>query len=380
MTSPRGSETQVAGALFEPYALGDVKLRNRVVMSPMTRARNADTVAGELTARYYGQRASAGLIVSEGTTISPEAQGYIAVPGLWTGAQVAGWSRVTRAVHERGGTMFAQLWHVGRMSHRSLQPGGGAPVSASAVPVAAHPMNTAYVYLEDGAPGRVEPTPPRALATEEVARVVRDFAAAADHARAAGFDGVEVHGANGYLLEQFLHPHTNRRTDRYGGSVAARARFTLEVVDAVAARVGAGRVGIRLSPLSTTFDMPGYAENVATYHHLARALGERGLAYLHLSDNSMGGAPLLSDELLRALKAAFGGTLVLAGGLTQARAAALIEAGVIDLAAFGQLYIANPDLVERFRGGLPLATPDRATYFGGDARGYTDYPVAAPPL
>jgi 2,4-dienoyl-CoA reductase-like NADH-dependent reductase (Old Yellow Enzyme family) len=365
--------------LFDPYDLGSVRLSNRIVMAPMTRSRNADTIANEQTALYYAQRAGAGLIVSEGTTISPEAQGSILVPGIWSERQVAGWSKVTRAVHDAGGKIFAQLWHVGRLSHSSMQPDGGQPVSASATPVAPDPMNTVFVILEDGTPGRVEPTPPRALATDEVARLIEDFATSADHARAAGFDGVEVHGATGYIFEQFFNPHVNRRTDLYGGSLEGRARFALDVVDAIAGRIGADKVGMRLSPRNTVFDMPDYPESDDTHRYLARELGKRAIAYLHLHDVGplLGGVPLIPEDLLRDLKTAFGGTLMLAGGMTKARATDLIARGLIDLPAIGQPYIANPDLVERLRRDIPLATPDRDTYYGGDAHGYTDYPVAA---
>jgi len=365
--------------LFDPYNLGGAQLSNRIVMAPMTRARNPDLIANEQTALYYAQRATAGLIITEGATISPEAQAAIMVPGIWSEEQVAGWSRVTRAVHDAGGRIFAQLWHAGRMSHSSLQPDGGAPVSASAVSVAPGPMNTAFVLLEDGTPGMVAPTPPRPLTTEEVARLVQDFARAASNARTAGFDGVELHGATGYIFEQFLNPHVNVRTDAYGGSIEKRALFTLDVVDAVAARIGTDRIGIRLSPRSTTGDMPDYPENDDTQRYLARELGKRGIAYLHFHDvgyNQDSGVPALSDDLLRELKAGFGGAVMLAGALTKERATELIEHGLIDLAAFGQPYIANPDLVERFRQGIPLATPDRNTYYGGDEHGYTDYPRA----
>ncbi|MGI4745556.1 MAG: alkene reductase [Janthinobacterium lividum] len=366
--------------LFDAYDLAGNLLSNRIVMAPMTRARNADTVANEQTALYYAQRATAGLIITEGTTISPEAQAAIMVPGIWSEPQVAGWSKVTRAVHDAGGTIFAQLWHAGRMSHSSLQPGRGQPVSASAVPVAPNPTSTAFVTLEDGTPGMTAPTPPRALATNEVARVVQDFAAAAGHARAAGFDGVEVHGATGYLFEQFLNPHVNLRTDRYGGSMEGRARFTLDVLDAISARIGADRVGIRLSPRSTNGDMADYPERADTYRYLAREFGKCCIAYVHLHDLGYAqndGVPLVSDDDLRDLKAAFGGALILNGALTKARAMDLIERGIIDLAAFGQAYIANPDLVERFRQDIQLASPNQETYYGGGASGYTDYPVAA---
>jgi N-ethylmaleimide reductase len=365
--------------LFDPYDLSGIQLKNRIVMAPMTRARNLDTIANEQTALYYAQRATAGLIVTEGTTISPQAQGSIMVPGIWSEEQVAGWSKTTRAVHDAGGKVFAQLWHVGRMSHHSVQPGGGEPVSASAVPVAVHPMNTTFAYLDDGTPGRVEPTSPRALTADEIARTITHFADAAGNARAAGFDGIEVHGATGYLFEQFLNPHTNRRTDDYGGSLLNRARFALDVVDAIAARIGADRVGMRLSPRSTIFDMPEYPDSDDTYRYLAQALGERNIAYLHLHDIGplMGGVPLIPEDLLRDLKKAFAGPLILAGGMTKARGSDLIERGIIDLAAFGQPYIANPDLVERLQHDIPLATPHRETFYGGDSRGYTDYPAAA---
>lgn len=364
--------------LFDPYDLGNIRLSNRIVMAPMTRARYVDNIADERNALYYSQRATAGLIVTEGTTISPEAQGSILVPGIWSEQQVAGWSKVTRAVHDAGGKIFAQLWHVGRLSHSSVQPNGEQPVSASATAVPQDPMSSVFVYLEDGTPGRADPTPPRALSTEEVVRVIADFADAADRARAAGFDGVEVHGATGYLFEQFLNPHVNRRTDRYGGSLEGRARFVLDVTDATAARIGADRVGVRLSPRSTIFGMPDYPESDVTHLYLAQALGERGIAYLHLHDIGPlmnGGDPLLPEDLVGDLKTAFGGVLILAGGMTKARATDLIERGIIDLAAFGQPYIANPDLVDRLRRDITLATPDRDTYYGGDAHGYTDYPA-----
>lgn len=368
--------------LFDPYESAGIRLNNRIVMAPMTRARNADNIANQQTALYYSQRATAGLIVTEGVTISQEAQAAIMVPGLWSEPQVTGWAKVVGAVHAAGGKIFAQLWHAGRMSHSSLQPGDGEPVSAGAVAVTPHPMSTAYVYLEDGAPGMTSPTPPRALTTDEVVRVVMDFADAADHAQIADFDGVELHGATGYLFEQFLNPHVNLRTDRYGGSIENRARFTLEVVDAIAARIGVDRIGIRLSPRSSLGDMPDYPEHDATYRLLARELGKRGIAYVHLHDVGYlqnDGSPLLSDDMLHTFKIAFGGALMLAGGLTKDRAMTLIQRGVIDLAAFGQPYIANPDLVERFQRDIALAAPDRATYYGGGAHGYTDYPVSAHP-
>ena len=364
--------------LFAPYDLAGTTLANRIVMAPMTRSRNPDLIANALTAQYYAQRASAGLIVTEGTPVTPAGQGYIGVPGIWSAQQTAGWQLVTDAVHAKGGRIFAQIWHVGRMSHSSLQPDGGAPVSASAVPVAESPYSFAFITLPDGTPGRAPPTPPRAMQTDEVAQLVQTFADAGANAVAAGFDGVEIHAANGYLFEQFLNPNVNQRQDQYGGSRDNRLRFTLEVVDALVARIGADKVGIRLAPNGFVFDMQPYPDNRETYLQLARELDARGIAYLHLSDNGTGdGQPHAIDQALLAdFRAAFRPSIILAGKMTKARAQALLDAGLIDLAAFGQPFIANPDLVQRLRDDLPLAEPDRNTYYGGDTHGYTDYPTA----
>lgn len=365
-------------SLFSPFQMAGTALANRVVMAPMTRSRNPDRIANALTAQYYSQRASAGLIISEGTPVTRSGQGYIGVPGIWSDEQVGGWSTVTAAVHAAGGRIFAQIWHVGRMSHSSLQPDGGAPVSASAVPVAASPYSMAFIEQADGSTARVPPTPPRALETAEVQQLVQVFAEAAANAVQAGFDGIEIHAANGYLFEQFLNPNVNQRTDQYGGSRENRVRFALEVVDAVAARIGAGKTGIRVSPNGFVFDMQPYDDNTETYLQLARELAARNIAYLHLSDNGAGdGAPHAIDkDLLTQLRAAFPGPLILAGKMTKERAKSLLDDGLIDLAAFGQPFIANPDLVERLRNDLPLTEPDRDTYYGGDEHGYTDYPLA----
>lgn len=362
--------------LFQPYDLAGQGLRNRIAMAPMTRARNPGCVANGLTAEYYTQRASAGLIVSEGTPVSPEGQGYIDVPGMWSAEQVDGWKLVTNAVHAQGGAIFAQLWHVGRMSHASLQPDGGQPVSAGTRRVASDPKNMAFVYREDGSRGPAEPSPARALATDEVPRVVADFEKAARNAIEAGFDGVEIHAANGYLFEQFFNPGTNDRNDRYGGSLENRARLILETVDALVAAVGAHRVGIRLAPNNRVFDMPAWDSNEADYLYLAEALRTRDLAYVHLNDNLLRGEHVLGEAFLRAFKQAWGGTLILAGKLDRDRALRLVEEEIIDVAAFGQPFIANPDLVERLRRDIPLALPDRASYYGGGREGYTDYPAA----
>ena len=366
--------------MFTPYRLAELTLANRIVMAPLTRSRAKEDAADELTALYYAQRATAGLIVSEGTPISREGQGYLYNPGIFSPEQIAGWRTVTNSVRSIGGHMFAQIWHVGRVSHVSLQEGGRAPVSASGK-LAAGAL--AFAHDADGKAAFVPASPPRALSTDEVGRVVADFAQAAENAAEAGFDGVEVHGANGYLHEQFLNPHVNDRSDRYGGStIAGRIAFTLEVVDAIAARIGASRVGIRISPYGQLFDMAPYDETEATYLALAAELADRRIAYLHVMDQSRFDTGAMTVDaipqqrpLLDKLRAAFPqGAIILAGGMTLERAERLIAAGTIDLAAFGRPFIANPDLVARLRTGAALAVPDKATFYGGGAAGYTDYP------
>lgn len=359
--------------LFQPYAMGDRLLANHIAMAPMTRARNRDCVADDLTALYYRQRATAGLIVSEGTPVSPEGQGYIGVPGIWSQEQVAGWKKVTDAVHEEGGTIFAQIWHVGRMSHASLQPDNGAPVSSSNKPPANGPKNMAFVYLADGKPGFADPTLPRALSTEEVGRVTGDFVKAAVNAVNAGFDGIEIHAANGYLFEQFINPVINDRLDQYGGPMENRTRFLLETVDAIVDAIGAHRVGVRLAPNNRQFDMPEYSENEATYLHIASELSARGIVYIHLNDNHALGVSVIPEQFLREVRNAYSGTLILAGAMTKQRAERLVNEGMIDVAAFGQPFISNPDLVARLQADIALTQPDRATYYGGGAEGYTDY-------
>jgi N-ethylmaleimide reductase len=367
--------------LFTPFDLSGTPLANRVVMAPMTRSRAPDDIADTTIALYYAQRATAGLIVSEGTPISREGQGYLFNPGIFTPEQIAGWRLVTQSVHALGGRMFAQIWHVGRVSHPSIQKDGIDPVSASSKIANGA---TAFGYDENGTPAIIETTAPRQLSTEEVERVVGDFADAASNAVAAGFDGVEIHGANGYLLEQFLNPEVNDRNDRYAAdTMENRLRFVLEVVDAAIARIGRERVGIRLSPFGKLFDMPHHGEIEVTYTALAAALGERRIAYIHVMDQSgyVGGeetkGETVSDSIVRLLgvfrKSLPATALILAGNMTRARADRLIADGTIDLAAFGQPFISNPDLVARLRNDWPLTPPDRTTYYGGDAHGYIDY-------
>jgi N-ethylmaleimide reductase len=351
---------RASDALLSPVRLGPFTLPNRVVMAPMTRSR-ADATGNPtaIMADYYRQRASAGLIITEGVVISPPGKGYPNTPGLFTGEQVRGWARVVDAVHGAGGRVFAQLWHVGRVSHPSLQPDGALPVAPSALAAPGE------LYTSEGMKPYVAP---RALETDEIPEVVDQFRQAAVLARQAGFDGVELHAANGYLIDQFLRDGSNQRTDRYGGSVANRARLLLEVVEAVSGVYGADRVGVRLSPL---FSMLGMSDSApeTTFRHAASALGAFDLAYLHVVERR--GAAF--DW--RALRSAFGGRYIANGGYDRDSAEAAIGAAQADLVAFGTPFIANPDLVERFRRGARPSTGDRATYYSGDARGYTDYPT-----
>jgi 2,4-dienoyl-CoA reductase-like NADH-dependent reductase (Old Yellow Enzyme family) len=365
--------------LFEPFDLAGTTLQNRVVMAPLTRSRAPHDIADERVALYYAQRATAGLIVSEGTPISREGQGYLFNPGIFTPAQVAGWKLVTDSVRALGGRMFAQIWHVGRVSHPTIQNDGKLPVS----PSSRQPMGAqAFGFDADGQPGLVAPPAPRQLETNEIPRIVSDFAQAAENAIAAGFDGVEIHGANGYLFEQFMNPLVNDRTDQYSGdTLENRLRFTLEVIDAVVARIGAHRTGIRISPYGQLFDMPVHAQIDETYTALVKAIGERELAYLHVMDQSgfaMGETKVGAGSGFGTLLASFKPLLpktavILAGGMTRELAERLIADNVIDLAAFGKSFISNPDLVARLRNDWALTPPDQTTFYGGDAKGYVDY-------
>ncbi|MVV49910.1 alkene reductase [Pseudomonas sp. PB120] len=366
--------------LFKPYNLAGTELANRVVMAPMTRARALDDVPDEHTVTYYEQRASAGLIISEGIPISREGCGYLFNPGLYSDEQTEAWRRVTDAVHAKGGRIFAQLWHVGRVSHVSLQPGGAAPVSAVATVAA---RSNAYAWVEKDKPGPVQASIPRALSTAEVHRVSADFVSAARRAMDAGFDGIELHGANGYLFEQFLNGALNTRQDAYGGSIANRQRFLLETLDALAAEIGTARVGVRLSPFGRLFDMHPYAEETDTWLSLASALNERDLAYVHLSDQLTIGAEAIPKGFASEFRQAYRGTLIAAGGFTRELAEAVLEVGDLDLIAFGRPFIANPDLVERMQNDWPLAEGDRTTFYGingSPTNGYTDYPAYREPV
>ena len=334
-------------------------------MAPLTRSRAAKgNVPTALNALYYAQRASAGLIVSEATQISPQGQGYIATPGIHSDEQICGWSLVTKAVHVEGGHMVAQLWHVGRISHPSFQPGGSLPVAPSAI------RPEAKAFTERG----FEPIPtPRALTIEEIPGIIEGYAQAARNALAAGFDGVEVHAANGYLIDQFLRDRTNRRTDRYGGSVENRTRFLLEVVDAVAAAVGPSRVGVRISPQNMQNDIAD-SDPQTLFNYVASQLAGRRLAYLHVIEGDTSGTTVPPFDY-RALKRLFGGLVMANNGFDKRRANAAIADGEADLVAFGKPFIANPDLVVRLLLDAPLMAVDRDTLYGGGEAGYTDYPT-----
>jgi len=368
----------VTSSLFSPVTVGSTELSNRVLMAPLTRMRATAPydVPNDLMVEYYRQRAGAGLIVSEGTQISPIGKGYMDTPGIYSDEQVAGWRTVTDAVHAEGGRIAAQIWHVGRVSHESFHD-GELPVSASALPY----RNRATIKGPDGKPLRANCPTPRALSLEEIAATVEDYRRATLNAREAGFDLVEIHGAHGYLIHQFLNATSNQRTDRYGGSSANRARFALEVVDAVTGAWSADRAGIRISPQGSFNGLdaglePG-SDDLEQSLFLAGELSRRGLAFLHLSEPDWAGGPVLDDGYRTKLRAAFGGTIVGAGNYDLAKAQRLIDAGLIDAAAFGRAFIANPDLPTRLRTGAELNEPQGATFYGGGRAGYTDYPALA---
>jgi len=359
MTTPR---------LFDPYQVGAVPLSNRIAMAPLTRNRaESGLVPGVLTAEYYAQRATAGLIIAEATQVSPEAQGYQDTPGLYSAAQVAGWRAVADAVHARGGRIFVQLWHVGRVSHVSLQPQGRPPVAPSAI----RADTKTYV----GGTFK-EVSEPRALDRDEIPGIVDAFRVAAHNAREAGLDGVEIHGANGYLLDQFAKDGANQRGDDYGGSIENRARLMLEVAAAVAGDIGADRTGIRLSPVTPANGISDSAPQ-PLFEHIVEGLDALGLAYIHVIEGATGGPRDIAPFDYDALRSRFRNTYIANNGYTLEMAEAVIAEGKADMVAFGRPFIANPDLVERLRQKAPLAELDRDTLYGGGAKGYTDYPSLA---
>lgn len=361
-------------ALLTPIRLGSLDLPNRVIMAPLTRQRSKQpgNIPYELNATYYAQRANAGLIISEAVQISPEGQGYAWTPGIHSDEQIEGWKKVTQAIHDENGRIFLQLWHVGRISHPLLQPNGADPVAPSAIQAKAD----CYVQEPDGSHHKAPTAMPRALETEELPRIVADYAKATRNALDADFDGVEVHAANGYLLDQFLCSNSNQRTDGYGGSLENRVRLILEVVDAVVEATGdSGRVGIRISPMGT-FNGVDDANPRETFSHLLRELNTRNLAYLHVNrPDWVGGVYEGFDALLETLRELYDGRLILAGGMTAESGAQAVEDGLADVIAFGRPYIANPDLVQRIKARAPWNEINPATLYGGAEVGYTDYPT-----
>ena len=357
--------------LFTPAKLGPYTLSHRIAMAPLTRMRSdPGNLPSALMVEYYSQRASAGgLIISEATPVSLRGYGYAGAPGIYDDSQIAGWKRVTDAVHAKGGRIMLQLWHVGRQSHVDLQPDGTAPVAPSAI------RAEGYAYT---AQGEAEFSMPRALALHEIPPIIEEFRAGAERAQRAGFDGVEIHGANGYLPDQFLQDGSNQRTDEYGGRIANRARFMLEATDAAIDVWGADRVGVRLGP-SGTYGSMSDSDPAATFGYVTEQLDRRGIGYLHVIEPRIKGTELVAEGqaavAARDLRPKFSRTLIAAGGFTQDSAEAILAAGDADFVAFGRHFIANPDLPERFRRGLPLNRYDRSTFYGGDAHGYTDYPA-----
>jgi N-ethylmaleimide reductase len=360
--------------LFSPVQIGAVALAHRVVMAPLTRSRSGQPgdVPSDIMRTYYSQRASeGGLIIGEATTISPSARGWFGAPGLYTDAQVTGWKAITDAVHAKGGRMFAQLWHTGRSSHVDVT-GGPQPVSASVDP--AYWQEASHLTSTPG--GWVKPSPHRALEVGEIAGIVADYARAAERAKAAGFDGAEVHAANGYLIDQFLQDGSNKRTDAYGGSIENRARLLLEIAEAVTSVFGADRAAVRIGPNGRWNGM-GDSDPRALFDYLARELNRFGLAYLHIIEPRVKGnvvvaegqAPVAAEHL----RTIFKGRIVAAGGFEPETAAAIVEKGDADLVAFGRHFVSNPDLPDRIRKGLPLSPHDRDTFYTFEAKGYTDY-------
>lgn len=355
--------SQELNELFSPYTLGTIELKNRIVMAPMTRSRSIGNKPNDLVVQYYADRADAGLIITEGTSPSPNGLGYARIPGIFSAAQVQAWKTVTDAVHAKGGKIFMQLMHTGRISHPLNMPAGAEIIGASAIAPAKTPMWTDQQQMQ--------PSPaPRELRTEEIPDLINEYVHAAKNAIEAGFDGVEIHAANGYLPMQFLNIASNKRTDKYGGSPENRNRFVLELAEAIAAAIGKDKTGIRLSPFNPYNDMEFDDTTAEQYTALVDVLKQIGLVYLHLLTFT------IPAPLLETLTTTFAGTVMLNGGYTAERAENDLLAGKADLISFGAPFISNPDFVSRLQKGKALATADTATYFSADAKGYTDYPFA----
>lgn len=355
--------------LFTPFHLGRIELKNRAVMSPMTRSRSLGNVPNELVATYYAQRAAdAGLIVTEGTSPSPNGLGYPRIPGLFNEEQVRGWRLVTEAVHARGGRIFVQLMHTGRVTHEKNLPPGGRVLAPSAIEL---PDQKMWV---DELSAQAPLTPAVAMTEADIEQAIEEYVTSAKLAIDAGFDGVELHGANGYLMEQFLNATSNRRTDAWGGSIEGRARFGFEVARRTAAAIGGDRLGVRMSPYGANGGMKADPEVETSYPYFAERMREAGLVYIHVVDHSALGAPPVSDTVKAAIRARFGGAIVLAGGYDIAKAEADLQAKKGELVAFGRPYLANPDYVARAKAGRPMNQPDFATFYTPGPKGYTDYP------
>jgi N-ethylmaleimide reductase len=358
-------EIQTKLNLFEPLISSGLELKNRIVMAPMTRSRAIGAEPNELMAKYYSQRASAGLIISEGTAPSPNGLGYARIPGIFTDEQTEGWKKVTAAVHRNGGKIFIQLMHTGRIAHPSNMPENAEILAPSSIRAAGN-MWTDVLGMQ------AHPEP-KSMSTTDIQNVVKEFSMAAKNAIQAGFDGVEIHGANGYLLEQFLNPHINKRTDEYGGSISHRNRFVLEVVDSIIHAIGKEKVGIRLSPYSKFNDMPAYDETSHTYETLAKELNKRDILYLHIiassaRENGEG------KRLLKSMRDHFDNLWMVNGGYTRQKAEDTLETGRADLISFGSPFISNPDFPERIKREILLTPPDPATFYSSGDKGYTDYP------
>ena len=355
--------------IFSSYNLQGLELKNRIVMAPMTRSRAIGNIPNDLMAEYYSQRADAGLLITEGTAPSANGLGYARIPGIYNQAQVDGWKLVTSAVHAKGGKIFIQLMHTGRASHPDNMEAGTEVVAPSAVTLSGE------MYTDQKGP---QPYPtPKAMTLADIEQAQQEYVQAAKNAIEAGFDGVEIHGANGYLVDQFINTASNKRTDEYGGSLENRSRFAIEVAQKVAAAIGADKTAIRLSPYGVFNDMEVFENLEDTFEYLAGELGKLDLAYIHLVDHSAMGAPEVTASVKAKIKTAFGGTIITSGGLDKAKAEAALNRGEGELAAFGRPYLANPDLVHRFQHDLPLNQPDHSTFYTPGEKGYTDYPVAA---
>ena len=360
-------------SLFDSYCLGPTTLKNRIIMAPLTRSRAGQgEVPRELNAEYYRQRAGAGLIISEATQVSKQGQGYLWTPGIFTPEQVEGWKKVTKAVHSSGGKIFLQMWHVGRISHTTLQPNGESPLSSTDKAAA---KSYSFAYDEAGIPANLPVSKPRIATIPELKQIIADFERGADYVKQAGFDGAEVHGANGYLFDQFLNSAVIEHTDEYGNQ-SKETCARLEAFDAVAGVLGADRVGVRIAPYGSFSDMKPDPMVEETFLYLAQEFTRRGAAYVHIVRGSqLDPEPVVPKEFFAKFRKAFGGAIIVTGGLTKKIAEQLLEEDVADLLGFGTLFISNPDLPERFQHDWQLTPGDNKTFYGGDAKGYTDYPT-----